>query len=270
MIRLENVSFGYGQTQTLHDINLTVEKGSFTAVVGENGAGKSTLLRLIRGLLKPDSGSVFIDGRDINGKKVKISALAKDIGFLFQNPDRQLCKGTVRDELMFTLTNVIKDKEECQRLCGEALSDFGFNGDDVPFEMSRGEKQKVALASTIVSKPKILILDEPTTGLNFIECTDMMNRIKALNEKGCTVVMVCHDMEVVLDYADKAVIMDKGRITAEGKVRDIFYDEDVLKKSAVLPPQIIGLSQMLGNPYGRVYTPEEMAQAVGKKRSVEK
>ena len=257
MIKLENINFGYEKNEILHNIELNIEKGEFVSVAGENGAGKSTLLRVIRGLLTPSSGSVIIDGRNISN--VKKSSLAAKIGFLFQNPDRQLCHDTVREELMFSLKNAVKDKSTQQKMYDEIINEFDIDENANPFEMSRGEKQKIALVSTLITKPDVLLLDEPTTGLNYFECKNLMDSIKRLNKNGCTVVMVCHDMEVVLDYVKRCIVMDSGKIIADGDTKDIFYNDDLISSSAVLPPQIVALSQYMGNPFGRVYTFSEMA-----------
>lgn len=260
MIELNNISFGYGKTETIHSVSLKIEKGEFVALAGENGAGKSTLLRLIRGLLKQTQGDVLIEDKSI--AKTKVSSLADKIGFLFQNPDRQLCRNTVRDELMFTMKNISTDEEKNNALVDEIIEKFGFNGEDDPFKMSRGERQRVALAGALVSKPSILLLDEPTTGLNYNECTEMMEYIKQLNDEGCTVLMVCHDMEIVLDYAKRVIVMDKGKIVGDGSPIDVFYNNELIDSSAVLPPQIIALSLALGTPYGKISTAEEMATAL--------
>lgn len=257
MIKLENVNFGYGKNEILHNVNISIEKGEFVAVAGENGAGKSTLLRVIRGLISPESGNVLIDGKNI--AKIKKSSLAGKIGFLFQNPDRQLCHNTVREELMFSLKYTVRDKTARQKMYDDIISEYEIDENADPFEMSRGEKQKTALISTLIAKPDILLLDEPTTGLDYTECKKLMDSVKKINEKGCTVVMVCHDMEVVLDYAERCIVMDSGRIISDGMTKDIFYNEELIASSAVLPPQIIGLSEYMGNPFGRVYTFREMS-----------
>lgn len=266
MIKLENISFGYGKNEILHNVSLNIEKGEFAAIAGENGAGKSTLLRVIRGLLSPSDGAVCIDGKNI--EKVKKSSLAGKTGFLFQNPDRQLCHDTVREELMFSLKNTVKNKDRQIKMYEEALNEFDIDPDANPFEMSRGEKQKIALISTLITKPDILLLDEPTTGLNYFECTKLMESIRKINENGCTVVMVCHDMEIVLDYAKRCIVMESGEIIADGDTKDIFYNQELINSSAVLPPQIAALSQYMGNPFGRLYTSDETADAI--ERTVKK
>lgn len=260
MIELNHVSFGYGPEPTVRDVSFSAGKGAFVALLGSNGAGKSTLAKLVRGLLRPTVGSVVVDGVDT--AKVKASALAAKIGFLFQNPDRQICKNTVRDELIFSLTHAGVDSEKREERLARTLDVFSLDPAADPFTLSRGERQRVALASVLISEPELLILDEPTTGLDYKECVQIMNYVKEMNQKGVTVLMVTHDMEIALDYADRAVLMHDGRMVADGKPAEIFYDETAMAAASLLAPQIIGLSLALDVRLGRVSTVEEMADAI--------
>lgn len=260
MLELSHVSFGYGSESTVHDVSLSVAKGKFVALLGSNGAGKSTLSKLVRGLLRPTTGSVVIDG--IDTKKVKASALASKIGFLFQNPDRQICKNTVGEELTFSLTHAGIDAARGKERLTRTLEVFALDPEAAPFSLSRGERQRVALASVLVSEPDLLILDEPTTGLDYKECIQIMDYVKELNQKGVTVLMVTHDMEIALDYASRVVLMHDGRVVADGKPEEIFYDEAAMAAASLLPPQIIGLSLALDGRLGRVTTVDEMTDAI--------
>ena len=264
MIRLENVSFSYrDQGPSVQDISFHVEKGEFAAIIGTNGAGKTTTVRLIDGLLRPDSGRIMISGADTAVSSV--SERARRVGFLFQNPDRQICKNTVREEILFGLRTVRGDEgeEALQARADEILKDFAFTGDEEPFSLSRGQRQRVALASILAVEPEILILDEPTTGLDYLECCHIMDRIRRMNrEKQVTVLMVCHDMEVVLDYADRVLVMACGKLLADGPVRDVFRDTGVMEKASVLPPQMIGLSARLGEAFRDAATPDAVAETV--------
>src|SRR5690554_1022914 len=181
MIRLQNVCFSYDQDRTLSNISFQLKKGEFTAIIGANGAGKSTLCRLLNGLLKPSSGSVEVNGLDT--RHTKSSILARQIGFLFQNPDRQICKNTVAEEILFGLELLYKDRELIKKRLETVLSMFGFSGETNPFNLSRGERQRLALASLIAVEPEILILDEPTTGLDYNECIEIMEIIKDMNKR---------------------------------------------------------------------------------------
>ena len=264
MIRMEHVSFSYSdQGPTVQDVSFHVEKGEFAAILGANGAGKTTTVRLIDGLIRPTSGRVLIHGADTATSPV--SERARRVGFLFQNPDRQICKNTVREEILFGLKTVRGEESEeaLNARCEAVLKDFGFTGEEEPFSLSRGQRQRVALASILAVEPEVLILDEPTTGLDYLECCHIMDRIRRMNEEQqVTVVMVCHDMEVVLDYATRALVMSGGILLADGPVKEVFRDTELMEKASILPPQMIGLSLRLGEGFEQAATPDEMADAV--------
>ena len=264
MIRLDNVSFSYAnRAATVDHISFHIQKGDFTAILGANGAGKTTTVKLIDGLLMPTDGHVVVNGMDT--AKTRVSERARHVGFLFQNPDRQICQNSVREELAFGLKTVRKDmtKEEQDRRVDEVLASFGFSGEEEPFSLSRGERQRVALASVLAIQPEILILDEPTTGLDYRECTHIMETIRDMNENsGTTVVMVCHDMEVVQSYAQRALVMSAGHLLADGPVREIFRDRELMQEASLLPPQITELALRLGEWFEDTDTVEEMTQAL--------
>ncbi len=264
MILAEHVSYSYGGGgQSVSDLSFRIGKGEFAAILGENGAGKTTTVKLIDGLLKPTEGRMLVNGLDT--AKTKVSERARQVGFLFQNPDRQICRNTVRDEIAFGLRAVWgkKEKDRIEERVGELLDLFSFTGDEEPFSLSRGQRQQVALASTLAVKPAVLILDEPTTGLDYRECTRIMEFIRTLNEKeGTTVVMVCHDMEVVLDYARRALVMAGGRLLADGPVREIFRDEALMERASLLPPQIIRIGGRLGGTFAGADDAETLASLV--------
>ena len=217
IVTLEKMSFGYDENYLLKDIDFTIYKGDFLAFTGENGSGKSTLSKLIGGILKCSAGSIKICRLD--SKKTRNSILARHIGFLFQNPDRQLCCYTILDEIAFGLKALkIKDAE---KQAMEIVRRFGFEPTMAPFALSRGQRQQLALASIIAVHPEIMILDEPTTGLDYEECMALMNAVKELNEKGTTVIMVCHDMELVRDFATRMAVVAKGKIIADGNPKEL-------------------------------------------------
>ncbi len=264
MIELEHVSFAYAdQGPSVQDVSFRLEKGEFAAILGANGAGKSTTVRLMDGLLKPTSGRVLIQG--VETVKSQVSERAAKVGFLFQNPDRQICKNTVREEILFGLRTVRgqEGEEALQARTDEVLKEFSFTGDEEPFSLSRGQRQRVALASILAVEPEILILDEPTTGLDYLECCQIMDRIRRMNEEQqVTVIMVCHDMEVVLDYARRALVMAGGRLLADGPVREIFRNTALMEQASILPPQMIGLGLRLGTGFENADSPEDMAETV--------
>lgn len=256
MLEFKNVSFSYDTTANVQNLNVKVEKGDFIAIIGSNGAGKSTFSKLCNGLLTPTTGDVFVLNK--NTRREKVSSLAKHIGFLFQNPDRQICCNTVKEEIAFSLRNNGIPEDEIKRRVKATLEEFGFDGKTEPFNLSRGQRQRLCLACLIALNPEILILDEPTTGLDYKECMMMMNRIKQLNENGTTVIMVCHDMEVVLDFAKTVVVMNRGQILEQGETRKILADTELLGKARLLQPQIAQVSTMLGNDFTGIFTIDEM------------
>ena len=263
-LRFDNVSFDYRGLQVLSGIDLAIAKGEFVAILGANGTGKSTTLRLADGLLKPKQGSGEVLGRDT--AKSRTSEIARRVGFLFQNPDRQICQNTTREEVAFGLKTLFPhDAQRVEQRTQEVLELLHLDGDIDPFSLAKGQRQAVALAGLIAVDPDLLLLDEPTTGFDYSECMEMMAHIKRMNEAGTTVIMVCHDMEVVLDFAKRAIVIADGHIVADGPVREIFGRRDVLACASLLPPQICELSQMLEREYPEladIFGVQEMVDAI--------
>ena len=260
VLEFAGVGFSYNETANVHDLNVKVHKGDFISIIGSNGAGKSTFSKLTNGLLKPSLGDVLVLGE--NTKKQKVSALAKHIGFLFQNPDRQICCATVREEIAFSLRNNGIPEDEIKTRVAKTLEEFNFDGDTEPFNMSRGQRQRLCLACLIALNPEILILDEPTTGLDYRECMEVMSRISELNENGTTVIMVCHDMEVVLDFAKTVIVMNRGEILGQGATREILSNKALLSKARLLPPQIAQVAMLLGDSFNGIFTDDEMIKKI--------
>ena len=244
MIEFKDVCVSYApEAQVLAEVNFTINNGEFVAFVGSNGAGKSTTMRLMNGLLKPNSGEVLIDG--LPTTQLKTSEIAHKVGFLFQNPDRQICCKTVREELEFGFKAQGALDDEARARVDEVIEEFGFNANAEPYLLNRGTRQLLALASIIVMAPQTIILDEPTTGLDYRECCKVMNAIEKLHKSGKTIVMVCHDMEVVADFADRVIVMTYGEMVADGPTFDILRNSEILKRSDLIAPQIISISQEL-------------------------
>lgn len=260
MIGFQGVSFGYGGGRTISDISFRLEKGAFAAVIGENGAGKTTISKLCNGLLKPERGRVTVNGMDT--RATRVSRIARSVGFLFQNPDRQICRNTVREEILFGLTLTVDDPSERSRRLEKTLSEFGFDPARNPFSLSRGERQRLALASLMACEPDVMILDEPTTGLDYRECMEIMDRIAARNRAGATVVMVCHDMEVVQDFARRVLVVAGGELIGDGPADEIMADAALLARASVAPAQIPQLALKLGGMFRGVCTIGQMADAV--------
>ena len=269
MIEFENVSASYdGELPILRDVGFRIPDGDFVAFVGTNGAGKSTTMRLVNGLLKPSSGQVLIDG--VPTTQLRTSQLAAKVGFLFQNPDRQICCSTVREELLFGFRAQGRADAEAQAKVDAMIERFGFDGDAEPFLLNRGTRQLLALASIIVMEPPVVVLDEPTTGLDFRECAKVMNVIAELNAHGTTVIMVCHDMEVVADYARRVIAMTAGQVVADGETFAVLRNRDVLARTHLLPPQVVDVALRLAedgavetaSPVALADTLDEMADAL--------
>lgn len=244
MIRFEHVSAAYtAETPILNDVSFTIEDGEFIAFVGTNGAGKSTTMRLINGLLKPTAGQVLIDGTPTT--QLKTSELARRVGFLFQNPDRQICCNSVREELEFGFKAQDALTSEARARVDAIIDEFGFDPDAEPYLLNRGTRQLLALASIIVMEPPVIVLDEPTTGLDFRECQKVMEIVARLHREGKTIVMVCHDMEVVGDYAQRIVVMTRGELVAQGPTFQLLRDPEVLRRADLVPPQVAAVSMEL-------------------------
>ena len=269
MIEFRDVHASYdGSAPILKGVSFTIRDGEFVAFVGTNGAGKSTTMRLMNGLLKPDAGQVLID--DVPTSDLRTSELARRVGFLFQNPDSQICCNTVREELLFGFKALGLDGPDADSRVDAIVEEFAFDPDDDPFLLNRGARQLLALASIVVLAPPVVVLDEPTTGLDYRECVQVMDIIRRIHERGTTVVMVCHDMEVVADYAARCIVMSGGEVVDDAPTFDVLRNRETLERASLVPPQIVELSLELGReiprladgPVGRANTVDEMAAAV--------
>lgn len=269
MIEFRDVHASYdGSAPILKGVSFTIRDGEFVAFVGTNGAGKSTTMRLMNGLLKPDAGQVLIDG--VPTSDLRTSELARRVGFLFQNPDSQICCNTVREELLFGFKALGLDGPDADARVDAIVEEFAFDPDDDPFLLNRGARQLLALASIVVLAPPVVVLDEPTTGLDYRECVKVMDIIRRIHERGTTVVMVCHDMEVVADYAACCIVMSGGEVVDDAPTFDVLRNRETLERASLVPPQIVELSLELGRemphladgPVGRANTVDEMAAAV--------
>ncbi len=269
MIEFRDVHASYdGSAPILKGVSFTIRDGEFVAFVGTNGAGKSTTMRLMNGLLKPDAGQVLIDG--VPTSDLRTSELARRVGFLFQNPDSQICCNTVREELLFGFKALGLDGPDADARVDAIVEEFAFDPDDDPFLLNRGARQLLALASIVVLAPPVVVLDEPTTGLDYRECVKVMDIIRRIHERGTTVVMVCHDMEVVADYAARCIVMSGGEVVDDAPTFDVLRNRETLERASLVPPQIVELSLELGRemphladgPVGRANTLDEMAAAV--------
>jgi len=229
----------------LKGIDLVIYPNDFVAFIGQNGSGKTTLAKHFNGLLKPSKGSVLVSGRDT--KTASVSELSGAVGYCFQNPDHQIFNTTVYDEIAYGPRNLKLSKDQLHDRILEALRAVGLEGYEKlnPLFLGKGERQKVAVASILAMHPKLLIVDEPTTGMDWRTLTTMMNLIKNLNESGMAVVFITHNMEIVAEYAKRVIVLFDGRVVLDGPTSQVFSQTDLLMKALITPPQITQLAQML-------------------------
>lgn len=235
-------SYGTGQA-VIEGINLTVRAGEILAVVGQNGAGKTTFTKLLNGLIKPSAGVVRIAGLDT--RTTPVSALASHAATLFQNPDRQLCRNTVVEEISFGLELQGAPADAARERARHVAATFGLPENASPFNLSRGQRQMVALASVVALEPELIILDEPTSGLDYRECMTVMETVRQRALDGAAVVMVCHDMEVVSDFADTLAVMAEGRLIEVGPSREVFANDALLAHARIAAPCVPALGKRL-------------------------
>ncbi len=246
-IEIENLSYSYaGGPRVLDSIDLKVEAGEFLAIVGQNGSGKTTLAKHIVGLLQPATGRITIDGKD--RAQMRPAETAREVAYVFQNPDHQIFAATVDDEVAFGPRNFGLDDGEIRRRCDEALEAVGLQNErqSDPFMLSKGERQRLAVASVLVLRPRMLILDEPTTGLDHREQLRMMGLVRDLNRSGIAIVIITHTPWLVAEYARRVVLMRKGAKIFDGGVREFFMQEQLLQSSSFRAPEITELSRRFG------------------------
>ena len=246
-IQLENVSYVYGQgtssvTQALKNINLTINKGEFAAIIGHTGSGKSTLIQHLNGLEKPSSGRVLFDGEDIAEKKYDLRSLRCKVGLVFQYPEHQLFEETVLKDVCFGPLNQGLSREEAERKAKEALELAGIREELYelsPFELSGGQKRRVAIAGVLAMEPDYLILDEPTAGLDPAGRDKILERVKRLHEvRHMGIILVSHSMEDVAKYAERLIVMNGGEIMFDDTPAEIFKKYKELEQIGLAAPQI--------------------------------
>jgi cobalt transport protein ATP-binding subunit len=246
-IGIENLSYSYaGGPRVLDSIDLKVGAGEFLAIVGQNGSGKTTLAKHIVGLLQPATGRITIDGKDRS--QMRPAETAREVAYVFQNPDHQIFAATVEDEVAFGPRNFGLPADEIKRRCDEALEAVGLQNErqSDPFLLSKGERQRLAVASVLVLRPRMLILDEPTTGLDYREQLRMMALVRDLNRAGIAIVIITHTPWLVAEYARRVVLMRKGAKIFDGGVREFFMQDELLRSSSFRAPEITELSRRFG------------------------
>lgn len=244
IVDVAGAAYSYGTGQAgIEGIDLTVRAGEILAVVGQNGAGKTTFTKLLNGLIKPSAGVVRIAGLDT--RTTPVSALASHAAALFQNPDRQLCRNTVVEEISFGLELQGAPADAARERARRVAATFGLPENASPFNLSRGQRQMVALASVVALEPELIILDEPTSGLDYRECMTVMETVRQRALDGAAVVMVCHDMEVVSDFADTLAVMTEGRLIEVGPSREVFANDALLAHARIAAPCVPALGKRL-------------------------
>ncbi len=239
MIEVENIYFSYpNHVEALKGISLTIKDGEFIAIMGQNGAGKSTLVKHFNGLLKPSLGNVRVNGVDT--KQTSVAALARNVGFVFQNPDHQLFSETVEEEIGFALKNFGFEKDVIEKRITWALELLALTQyrKTSPFLLSGGERKRVALASVLAWDPQTLVLDEPTIGQDHEQKEKLLQFIVQMQNQKKTVVIVTHDVEFVAECNPRVLLMKEGKIVADGIGKDILTNPQVLAESSIVLPQI--------------------------------
>lgn len=251
-IEVNNLIYRYQDgTLALDGINLGIKMGEMMAFIGQNGSGKTTLSKCLNGLFKPTEGDVIVDG--LNSKKSSIVQMVKRVGYVFQNPDHQLFNNNCWDEIAYGPRNIQLDEDEVKERVEEAAQVVGLNPgyfEEHPFFLSKGLRQRVAIASILALRPKVIIVDEPTTGQDSKQSIEIMNFLTRLNkELGHTIIIITHDMPIVAQYAERIIVLGLGKIITEGAPAEVFAQPDALAKTNIEPPQITQFAQRVAD-YG--------------------
>jgi len=259
VLNIDKVWFAYGERAVLKNINLNIGRGEFIAVMGRNASGKTTLVKQLNGLLKPTKGRVRLGGVDT--RKSTAADLSRRVGYVFQNPNDHLFADTVEDEIAFSLRNRGVDETKITKAVEGMLEEFelGRYRKSYPRNLSGGEKQRVALASVLVGQPEVIVLDEPTRGMDYVLKKKLVSYLDDYRRKGNTVIMVSHDVETIAECAERVVLLSEGRVVVEGNKRE------VLAKALLFSPQINRLAQALSG-YGvadTTLTVGEMLEQIG-------
>lgn len=238
-LETKNLSFTYHDgTQALRNVNIKIKKGEKIAIMGPNGAGKSTLFSHFNGLTEPTSGHVEVDGEKIIFERDELLKVRQKVGIVFQDPNDQLFAPTVKEDVAFGPMNLGLSYEEVENRISEALEMVGMSGfeDKTPHHLSGGQQKRVAIAGIVAMRPDIMILDEPTAGLDPEGVDKVLNILNNLNKEGMSIVISSHDIEMVNGFADKIFVLYDGEIIAQGDKSEIFSDKELLKKAHLKSP----------------------------------
>ena len=253
-IILDKVNYSYSegtayQIQALKDINLKIEEGQFIGIIGHTGSGKSTLTQLLNGLLRATSGHIYVDGEDIYDEDYDMKKLRNKVGLVFQYPDHQLFETTNFEDVCFGPKNQGLDRKEVELRAFEALQNVGFPEDlyyQPPFDLSGGQKRRVAIAGVIAMKPQVLILDEPTAGLDPAGRDEILGLVTKMHkELGITIILVSHSMEDVAEYVERLIVMNQGEVMYDGTPKEVYAHYKELEAVGLAAPQVTYLMNEL-------------------------
>ena len=254
-IKIENLTHIYSpngpfEKKALDNVSLEINDGDFVAIIGHTGSGKSTLIQHMNGLEKATSGKIFIDDVDITAKDIKLTDIRKKVGLVFQYSEYQLFEETIEKDIAFGPTNLKLSQDEISNRVKKAMKmvglDYEIYKDKSPFDLSGGQKRRVAIAGVIAMEPKVLILDEPTAGLDPKGRDDILAQIRQLHDKyGMTIVLVSHSMEDVAKLAEKVIVMNKGKVVLTGTPKEVFKKVDILEEIGLGVPQVTYLMKAL-------------------------
>ena len=253
---LDKISYYYGkgtafESKALKNISLSIPDGEFIGLIGHTGSGKSTLIQHMNGLIKADSGNVYYNGQDIYDKDFKMTELRRKVGLVFQYPEHQLFESTVIKDVLFGPKNIGLSQLEAEVAAYGAIKAVGLPEDLIdasPFELSGGQKRRVAIAGVLAMSPEILILDEPTAGLDPAGRTEILSLLKSIkDEKGITIILVSHSMEDVAEFAERIIVIDDGEIKFDDEPREVFKHAAELRKMGLEIPQCTELMNRLAD-----------------------
>ncbi|WP_136602771.1 energy-coupling factor ABC transporter ATP-binding protein [Salinigranum halophilum] len=246
-LQLSNVEFSYTEDAlVLNGIDLDIEAGEFITIIGQNGSGKSTLVKQFNGLLTPDQGSVTVhgpDGTPYATSDEPLKRLAQYVGYVFQNPDDQIFHTSVYEEIAYGLKNIGVPEEDVPARIETVLDQVGLDtdGGQNPFNLGKGQRQRLAIASVLAMEPQIICVDEPTTGQDRTESQRILEILQQYNERGHTVVVITHDIALAAAYTDRVIVVNDGTIAADGPPKEVFRKREHLEQTNIRPPQITQL-----------------------------
>lgn len=249
IVRVDHVGFTYPDgTNALTDVDFQIQPQEFVALIGTNGSGKTTLSKCLNGILKATSGRIVVDGITIDSS-TRSGELIRSIGYVFQNPDHQLFNNTVFDEIAYAPRNLRLEPAAVKARVLEAAEIAGIPQSlfpEHPFFQTKGIRQRIAIASILSLRPKVIIVDEPTTGQDYRQSREVMEFLRRLNrEEGHTIIVITHDMDIVAEYADRVIAMTGGRVLLDGPTREVLTAAAVVEQADLMPPVVTQLAQRL-------------------------